>query len=138
MDKYLHVEAYTKTSCKPSIQYISYTKVKNLLPRNVQPLSCCTKFTLVVNGCASLARVELDDLNKDLVTQMDLRYSEHATDSGKIPKQKHSKTSTHRHIHCTIHNDMYSSSITVLSRALNSELPSFSEQMNITNICLTG
>jgi heat shock protein HspQ len=41
-----------------------------------------------VNGCASLATVELDDLNTDLVIQMDPQYSEHAADFEKIPEQK--------------------------------------------------
>lgn len=45
-----------------------------------------------MNGYASLARVEFDDLNKDLVILMDLRYSEHEPDSVKIPEQKENIT----------------------------------------------
>ena len=46
------------------------------------------KITSIVNGCASLMKVELDDLNKDLVAQMDPQYSEHAPGFEKIPKPK--------------------------------------------------
>lgn len=45
-----------------------------------------------MNGYASLTRVELDGLNRDLVTQKDLRYSEREIDSGKTPEEKDQHT----------------------------------------------